>query len=358
VPLVPAKPIATGPQADPQAAVRRDYELALQAGDRDAWEAFLQAYPDGFYANLAKVQLKKIAAEEAKASATEKARLAEQEKARLAAEGARQGEQAKAAAAAKVAEEARIAAERAKQIEQEKAAAAERARLAEQEKVRLAAEKVKQAEQEKTAAAEQARLTAEKAASEKKQLAAVSPTEKPEQSAVDLPRALQGELRRVGCSTGTVDGNWNAASQKALDLFNKHAGMKLELKTASIDALDAVKGRTGRICPLVCDTGFRADGDRCIKITCRAGYRVNDDNECEKVQDKKPVAKRQEPNAPADQKNRAKLDAAPAKPQVSGQIMCNQQGCRPIRSGCRLAYTNAPKGQMHVSSRDQYEVCD
>src|SRR5712672_3551476 len=114
VPLVPAKPVATGPQADPQASVRRDYELALQAGDRDAWEAFLQAYPDGFYANLAKVQLRKIAAEEARAAAAERARLAEQEKARLAAEGARQAEQTRAAAAAKAAEDARIAAEKAK----------------------------------------------------------------------------------------------------------------------------------------------------------------------------------------------------------------------------------------------------
>src|SRR5262245_52103875 len=54
VPLVPAKPVATGPQGDPDAAVRRAYELALQAGDRDAWEAFLRAYPEGFYADLAK----------------------------------------------------------------------------------------------------------------------------------------------------------------------------------------------------------------------------------------------------------------------------------------------------------------
>src|SRR5437773_2837162 len=141
VPLVPVKPVATVPQADPQSAVRRDYELALQAGDRDGWEAFLRAYPEGFYADLAKVQLKKIAAEEARAAAADKARVAELEKTRLAAEGARQAEQTKAAAAAKVAENARIAAEKAKQIEQEKAAAAERARLAAQEKVRLTAEK-------------------------------------------------------------------------------------------------------------------------------------------------------------------------------------------------------------------------
>jgi Caspase domain len=338
LPLVPAKPMATGPQADPQTAVRRDYELALQLGTRDGWEAFLSQYPDGFYANLAKGQLKKIAAEETRAAAAEKARLAEQEKARLAAEGARQVEQAKAAAAAKAAEDARIAAEKAKQVEQEKAATAEKARLAEQEKVRLAAEKAKQAEQEKAAAAEQARLAAEKAAEEKQQqLAAVSPADKPERAAVDLPRALQAELRRVGCNAGTIDGNWSAASQKALDLFNKHSGMKLDVKTASNDALDAVKGKTGRVCPLICENGFRADGDRCVKIACRAGYELNGDGTCEKVQVKKPIARGEEPKAKREQPDQAKLDGTPAKPQASGQVICNQQGCRPVAKGCRLA---------------------
>src|SRR6195256_1731008 len=43
-------------------------------------------------------------------------------------------------------------------------------------------------------------------------------------AAVDLPRSLQAELRRVGCNTGAIDANWSAAAQKALDLFNKHTG--------------------------------------------------------------------------------------------------------------------------------------
>jgi uncharacterized caspase-like protein len=339
VPLVPAKPSAAGPQADPQAAVRRDYELALQLATRDGWEAFLSQYPDGFYANLAKGQLKKISAEETRAVAAEKARLAEQEKARLAAEGAKEAEQARAAAAAKAAEQARIAAEKAKQIEQEKAAAAEKARLAEQEKVRLATEKA--------------------AAEKKDQLAALPmPTDKPEQSSqADLPRALQAELRRVGCNSGAVDGNWNAASQKALDLFNKHAGMKLDMKTASADALDAVKAKTGRICPLVCDTGYRADGDRCVKITCRSGYQLNDDGECEKVEAKKPVAKREEPKPRREQPERAKADAAPAKPQASGQIFCGLGGCRPVQRGCRLT-ANKPGMSGAQASGGMVEVCN
>jgi hypothetical protein len=49
----------------------------------------------------------------------------------------------------------------------------------------------------------------------------------------------------VGCHTGSIDSNWNAASQRSLDLFNKHAGMKLDVKLASVDALDAVKEQDG-----------------------------------------------------------------------------------------------------------------
>lgn len=350
VPLVPAKPASTVPQADPNAAVRKDYELALQLGTRDGWEAFLRSYPDGFYADLAKGQLRKVSAEETRAAAAEKARQAEQEKARLAAEGARQAELAKAAAAAKAAEEARIAAERAKAVEQEKAAAAERARQAEQEKARITAEKAKQAEEQKAAAAEQARLAAEKAAEEKKQRIAALPasSEKQEPSTSDLPRALQAELRRVGCNNGAADDSWSTASQKALDLFNKHAGMKLDVKTASVDALEAVKGKSGRICPLICETGFRADGDRCVKINCRTGYRLNDDGACEKTEARKPAAKR-------DQADRAKLDAAPAKPQASGQVVCNMQGCRPIAKGCRIVSRASPTG--NGSPRNE-EVCN
>ena len=75
VPLVPAPKVAApAPVANPQAEMRRDYELALQIGNKAALNAFLGQYPDGFYASLAKLQLEKLAAEEARVAATEKAR--------------------------------------------------------------------------------------------------------------------------------------------------------------------------------------------------------------------------------------------------------------------------------------------
>ena len=137
VPLVPAPARgsrrgsrACAPALSAQADVRRDYELALQVGNKSALSAFLAQHPDGFYASLAKLQLEKIAAEEARVAATEKARQTEQERARLAAEGAQKAQQAKAEADAKAAEQARLAAEKAKQVAQDQAAAAEQKRAA------------------------------------------------------------------------------------------------------------------------------------------------------------------------------------------------------------------------------------
>jgi hypothetical protein len=183
------------------------------------------------------------------------------------------------------------------------------------------------------------------------------PADKSDQrTAVDVPRSLQAELRRVGCHTGSIDSNWNAASQRSLDLFNKHAGMKLDVKVASVDALDAVKNKSTRICPLICDHGFKADGDLCTKITCRSGYEVGDENTCEKIEVRKPTARREEPKARRDLPDRAKVEAAPSKPQVSGQMFCSQQGCRPVARGCRIEAITP--GLSLAGTSGQKEVCN
>lgn len=84
----------------------------------------------------------------------------------------------------------------------------------------------------------------------------------------------------------------------------------------------------------LCETGFRADGDRCVKITCGTGYRINEDGECEK----KPSATRDE-QEPRQQPRSVKQERAPSRPQASapGQIVCIRGECRPVRPGCRPA---------------------
>jgi hypothetical protein len=82
-----------------------------------------------------------------------------------------------------------------------------------------------------------------------------------------------------------------------LTLFNRYAGTRLDAKVANLDTLDAIKQKSSRVCPLVCERGFKADGDRCSKITCAEGAFLNDDNECEKRTARKPVARRDRPEA-------------------------------------------------------------
>jgi len=281
VPLVPAPrsaPAAAAPAPVPsaQAEARRDYELALQIGNKSALNAFLAQYPDGFYASLAKLQLDKIVAEETRVTATEKARQAEQERARLAAEGAQKSQQAKAEAEAKAAEQARIAAEKAKQWAQDQAAAAEQKRVATE-----------------GAAADKVAAPAPADADKDKAVNVAALAAGPPQA--DVTKSVQAELRRVGCLTGSADGNWNNASQRSLTQFNRYAGTRLDTKVASVDALDTLKLKSSRVCPLVCEHGFQADGDRCVKITCAEGSFLNDNNECEKRRAKKPVATRERP---------------------------------------------------------------
>jgi uncharacterized caspase-like protein len=263
VPLVPAKPVVQS-APNPQAEVRRDYELAERVGTREVWTAFLAQYPDGLYATLAKAQLNKLASEDTRLPATET----------------------------------------------------------------LAARPEPQDQKPPQ------KLAALSSASNN-----LSPSE--------ATTSLQLESRRVGCLDAAVTGEWDSTSQRALTLFNKHAGTKFDVKLTSLDILDAVKTKPGRVCPLHCEKGFLANGDTCTKITCRPGYQINGDNECKKVRERKPVAAREEYRSTRDAERK---ETAPSNPQASGQIICTQQGCRPLRPGCRAVVprSGALSSQMEV----------
>ncbi len=79
----------------------------------------------------------------------------------------------------------------------------------------------------------------------------------------ELTRALQKELKRVGCDPGGIDGVWGAKARAALAEFNRHANLKLPAGEPSREAIDAVRGISVRICPLTSRdetaTGKRSD---------------------------------------------------------------------------------------------------
>jgi hypothetical protein len=89
----------------------------------------------------------------------------------------------------------------------------------------------------------------------------------PDVSATDphaLARALQTELKRVGCDPGSVDGEWTAKSKAALGKFVRLSKIKVPTDEPSELSLQAVAGQKGRICPLECARGETEANGRCV----------------------------------------------------------------------------------------------
>jgi hypothetical protein len=150
----------------------------------------------------------------------------------------------------------------------------------------------------------------------------------------EVARLLQTELARVGCFSGTVNGEWNASSRRALDAFKTNAKVKIDSKTANLEALDAVRDKQARVCPLECDRGFRAEDNQCVKIACDTGYAANDKGTCEPVKDRSQKTTK----APADEPKRQPPARAAAANKSGGQqqVACDRFGCKPVGKNCTV----------------------
>jgi len=251
--LVPA----VEPQGDTPQAVRQDYELAERVGTQEAWDSFLSSYPDGFYTRLAQAQRNKLLAEQARLTAAEKARQVEADQARN---------------------------------------AAERARAVAEAETRRAAAQTANGPAADTASGELNKPPpGQKPVGP---LAALTPPASPADAASageSVMRALQTELRRVGCGPQTISERWDGSAQDSLTRFNKNAGSRFDVKAPGAEVLDFVRNKTSRICPLVCEHGYRPNGEACAKIVCKDGFELSDDNACERVP--RQVKRKQAPTA-------------------------------------------------------------
>jgi uncharacterized caspase-like protein len=315
----PAAPV------DADAEARRDYEFAAQIGTKEAWNSFLAVHGSGAYASLARAALDKLEAAEQASARADAARRQAEEQARQKAEDlkkqleeqlARQTEQARK----QMSEQARRDLEQERQrISDQSRRELDDARRQLAEARRRADEAAAEVEQAKKQAAADAREQIEAArreaarqaeAVQQSRLAALSPQADaapspppaaPAMDAADIARLLQAHLKRVGCDPGGTDGSWSGTSQRALDNFNRHAGTSFDIKMASLDALDAVRAKSGRVCPLSCGTGQKAAGDRCVQITCESGYVLDSQGTCrrrpEPVSQKPKTVSRREPGA-------------------------------------------------------------
>jgi hypothetical protein len=66
--------------------------------------------------------------------------------------------------------------------------------------------------------------------------------------------ALQTELNRVGCYSGTVDGEWGNQSRRAVEAFRDSSGITIAATEPSPDLLDALKTRSTVVCSVQPDT--------------------------------------------------------------------------------------------------------
>lgn len=286
-------------EAAKTAAAKAEAErIEEQAAKAEAAKA--QAERAQARADAAKAQQEKAAAEEALAKA--KAAQAEATK-----------QEAEKAQAAKI--EAERALARA-QTAKDEAAKAEAARdAAVTEATRAAAAKdaaAKEAAAKEAAANEATKLALNTPPTQP--MPAPPPQTVPAIDPGDLARLLQVHLKRVGCDPGSADGEWNENSQHALESFNTYAKTQVDVKVASLDALDAVRSKTSRVCPLTCDRRSRPNGDRCVAITCDQGFVLDARGHCEKIKERpRPVVKHEAP---------VERHVAPAAPRPAGNAKC------------------------------------
>lgn len=108
----------------------------------------------------------------------------------------------------------------------------------------------------------------------------------------EVTRNIVSELQRVGCGPERTDGEWNDASRRSLELFNRHAKTKHDVSAPSAETLSALRERDGRVCPLVCRQGTRPKGDTCVAIERKQQPQARREA---------PPQRYQEPPAPAPQ---------------------------------------------------------
>jgi uncharacterized caspase-like protein len=66
----------------------------------------------------------------------------------------------------------------------------------------------------------------------------------------ELAQDMLIELSKLGCYFGGINGNWTKRSQLALDRFNRHAKLDLQLDEPQQASLDALKDWKGTHCPI------------------------------------------------------------------------------------------------------------
>jgi hypothetical protein len=78
---------------------------------------------------------------------------------------------------------------------------------------------------------------------------------------LSLAQELQGELQRVGCYVGNIDGIWTPLSQKAMKAFTERVNARLPVDEPDYVLLALVRGRQDKVCVNACPPGQSLTAD-------------------------------------------------------------------------------------------------
>jgi len=167
---------------------------------------------------------------------------------------------------------------------------------------------------------------------------------KPTVDPAETTQLVHKELSRLGCYSGDVNDPWGRRSRRAVELFNRHSGLKLEISAASADTLVALRDKTERVCPVECRPGFVAASDgRCERKPADTAKKPDTKKGADNAQ-----SRRDRGDATAAQRSRT----SPAAGGGGGaKVVCGMNGCINVRPGCR--------GEVRPSGRGDFavEIC-
>jgi hypothetical protein len=119
-----------------------------------------------------------------------------------------------------------------------------------------------------------------------------------------LVREIKKELKRAGCYGGPIDKEWSPATKTSIQNFAKYAKLPSGPAEPHIDLLNAIRGKTGRVCPLECNSRQMEKDGQCIAKTCPSGMTLGRDGVCEKP-------KEREKAGSAEKGDRSKASGSP-----------------------------------------------
>jgi uncharacterized caspase-like protein len=336
-----------------------EFYLSTRITDVQAWSAvratkdptqlwdFITQYPTSVLVADAR---QRLAALEREQFEQEKAEREKTERERTARENLERERLAREQAEREQAERGRIDAEQAERAKAERdriaRETAERERLARLEEARREEERLHREQADPAKVGAQSPPASNLVAPNRPAQTAPQPPSPVAGSA--LVRAMRSELKRVGCYSGVVDDEQlNGETKAAMRKFARYAKLASISDEASIDLLEAIRGKPTPVCPLECGVRQFEKNGACIAKTCPAGKRLDPNGECI------PTAKPQ----PHFQPNAIDASVPSSSPEVR---TCTAQKNRCVASvqsrgesrwdGCLTAYATCMKTSVWDTS--------